>query len=50
MLDIEGALRLDFSRATLNRALQLLPAAVAGGSRSFLPPLIVQNYWRSDTW
>ena len=50
ILDLEGALRLNFSRQTLNRALQLLPASTVGGSRSFLPPLIVQNYWRADTW
>jgi Tfp pilus assembly protein PilX len=50
ILDVEGALRLNFSRATLNRTLHLLPAAVVGGSSRFLPPVTVQNYWRADTW
>ena len=49
ILDIEGAVRVLFSRQTLNRASTLLPAAMSNIASESLPSVISQDYWRSFT-
>ncbi len=49
ILDIEGAIRILFSRQTLNRASSLLPPVTANIASESLPSVISQDYWRSVT-
>ena len=48
-LDIEGTVRLLFSRQALNLTVPLIPAATINTSHASLPTTISQNYWRAVT-
>jgi hypothetical protein len=47
MLDIEGALRIAFSRQGFTLAAPLLPAATLSATYSLFPFFLRQDYWRS---
>lgn len=49
ILDIEGAVRLLFSRQALSRVLPLIPTATINSAYGSLPTTISQNYWRAVT-
>jgi hypothetical protein len=49
ILDIEGAVRIGFSRSALSRAVQLIPTTSLGAAYGALPALISQDYWRAET-
>jgi len=49
ILDIQGNLRLLFSRQTLSQAATLFSASILNQTFPSLPSLITQNYWRSVT-
>jgi hypothetical protein len=48
-LDIEGTVRLLFSRQALNLTVPLIPTATINTSHGSLPTTISQNYWRAVT-
>jgi hypothetical protein len=48
-LDIEGTVRLLFSRQALNLTVPLIPTATINTSHASLPTTISQNYWRAVT-
>jgi hypothetical protein len=48
ILDIEGAVRIGFSRAALARTVQLVPSTAFGPAYGALPALISQDYWRAE--
>jgi hypothetical protein len=48
ILDIEGAVRIGFSRSTLARTVQLVPSTAFGPAYGALPALISQDYWRAE--
>jgi hypothetical protein len=47
ILDIQGNLRLLFSRTTLRRSAQLIPNTTLTNAYAALPTFVVQEYWRS---
>jgi len=49
ILDIQGNLRLLFSRQTLSRAAALVPTSILGNTYAALPSVISQQYWRTVT-
>ena len=49
LLDIQGSLRVRFSRQALNLAAQLLPGATLAASYPALPFTIRPDYWRSTS-
>ena len=49
VLDIQGNLRILFSRQALSQASTLISASILNQTYSSLPSLITQNYWRSVT-
>src|SRR5688572_22010747 len=49
ILDIQGAIRMLFSRQALSRASILIPSATANIAYGSLPSVILQDYWRSVT-
>lgn len=49
ILDIQGAVRMLFSRQGLNRASTLVPAVTANIAYGSLPSVLSQDYWRSVT-
>ena len=49
ILDIQGAIRMLFSRQALSRASTLTPPATANIAYGSLPSVISQDYWRSVT-
>jgi hypothetical protein len=49
ILDIQGSVALRFSRATLGKAVELIPASTLGNIYSALPSTITQDYWRLVT-
>ena len=49
ILDIQGAVRMRFSRQALNRASTLVPATTANIAYASLPSVISQDYWRTVT-
>ncbi len=49
VFDVEGNLRVLFSRTALNRAAPLVPAASLSSAYASLPCVISQDYWRSVT-
>jgi len=49
ILDIQGNLRLLFSRQTLGRAAALIPTSILGNTYAALPSVISQQYWRTVT-
>ena len=48
IVDIEGAVRIRFSRSALARAVQLIPSTAFGPAYGALPVLISQDYWRTE--
>ncbi len=48
-LDVQGNLRVVFSRQALEQVAQLISAAILGNTYTYLPPLIKQDYWRTVT-
>lgn len=49
ILDIQGALRLLFSRPALMRAAELIPAPTLASTYKALPFSVTQNYWKAVT-
>ncbi|MGH7827547.1 MAG: pilus assembly PilX family protein [Candidatus Binatia bacterium] len=49
MLDLQGTLRVLYSRAALARSAELIPVSFLDGLYSFLPTVITQDYWRTLT-
>jgi hypothetical protein len=49
ILDIQGALRMLFSRQALDRASAMIPPATANIAYESLPSVILQDYWRTVT-
>jgi hypothetical protein len=49
ILDIQGTVRLLFSRQALSRSASLIPAAILSDAHPSLPSIISQNYWRAVT-
>jgi hypothetical protein len=49
IVDFEGAIRVLFSRQSLNRASQLIPGAAFNSAYGSLPSMISQDYWRAVT-
>jgi hypothetical protein len=49
ILDIQGNLRMLFSRQNLNRVGQLIPAPTLNNTYTSLPSVISQDYWRAVT-
>jgi Tfp pilus assembly protein PilX len=49
ILDIQGAVRMLFSRQALRRASSLIPAAALNSAYGSLPSAISQDYWRTVT-
>lgn len=49
MLDIQGNLRLLFSRVALGRITALIPTATLNNAYSVLPSDVTQDYWRAVT-
>jgi hypothetical protein len=49
MLDLQGRLKVLYSRAALARSAELIPAAFLNDFYSFLPAGITQDYWRAVT-
>jgi hypothetical protein len=47
ILDIQGNLRLLFSRAALRRSAQLIPNATLNNTYAALPTFVLQDYWRA---
>lgn len=47
LLDIQGNLRLLFSRQALSRAANLVPPEILSGVYTGLPSIIFQEYWRA---
>jgi hypothetical protein len=47
IMDIQGNLRLLFSREALKKAAELIPPATLAGAYTNLPSLVSQNYWRN---
>jgi hypothetical protein len=47
ILDIQGNLRLLFSRTTLRRSAQLIPNTTLTSNYAALPTFVVQDYWRA---
>jgi hypothetical protein len=48
ILDIEGSVRIGFSRSALARVVQLVPSTAFGPAYGALPVLISQDYWRAE--
>lgn len=48
ILDIEGAIRIGFSRSALARVVQFIPTSAFASVYGALPALITQDYWRSE--
>jgi len=49
ILDIQGSVRVLFSRPALNRVASLIPASTLNATYSSLPSMISQEYWRTVT-
>ena len=49
ILDIQGALRLLFSRPALARAAELIPTSTLANAYQALPFSVTQNYWKAVT-
>ncbi len=49
ILDIQGSVRVLFSRPALNRVASLVPASTLNATYSSLPSMISQEYWRTVT-
>ncbi|HEX9786734.1 MAG TPA: hypothetical protein VGB09_01855 [Candidatus Binatia bacterium] len=49
VLDMEGTIRLMFSRKALDRAVPLIPTVILNSAYESLPSVISQNYWRAVT-
>jgi len=49
MLDVQGAIRIVYSRAALGSASSLVPTAALDRVYGSLPSTIAQNYWRTVT-
>jgi hypothetical protein len=49
MLDIQGNMRMLFSRQALNRASHLIPTQSLNNAYTSLPSAITQDYWRTIT-
>ncbi|MGH7793332.1 MAG: hypothetical protein ACREQ2_00290 [Candidatus Binatia bacterium] len=49
ILDIEGTVRLLFSRQALSRAVPLIPPGTINSAHGSFPSMISQNYWRAVT-
>lgn len=47
ILDVQGNLRLLFSRTALRRAAQLIPNTTLTNTYAALPPFVSQDYWRA---
>jgi hypothetical protein len=47
LLDIQGSLKLLFSRPALHKAAELVPASVMVNTYSSLPFFVSQNFWRT---
>jgi Tfp pilus assembly protein PilX len=48
-LDLQGALRVRYSRAALARSAELIPPSLMDSLYHFLPATITQDYWRALT-
>jgi hypothetical protein len=48
-LDLQGALKVLYSRAALGRAAELIPPSLMDSVYNFLPAAITQDYWRALT-
>ncbi len=49
MIDIQGSVRLRFSRLSLSRVVNLIPSATMDRAYGSLPWTITQDYWRTVT-
>ena len=49
IIEIQGNLRLLFSREALKRAAELIPTPTLTSAYANLPSLVSQNYWRNVT-
>ena len=49
ILDIQGSVRVLFSRPALNRLASLIPSSTLNATYSSLPSMISQEYWRTVT-
>jgi hypothetical protein len=49
ILDIQGPVRLLFSRQALGRIVPLIPTMTLNGAHQLLPSIVSQNYWRAVT-
>ena len=49
ILDIQGSVRVLFSRPALNRVASLIPSSTLNATYSSLPSMISQEYWRTVT-
>jgi hypothetical protein len=49
ILDIQGTVRLLFSRQALSRVAPLIPATTLNSAHPSLPSMVSQNYWRAVT-
>ena len=49
ILDIQGTVRLLFSRQALSRSAPLIPTAILNSVHPSLPSMVSQNYWRAVT-
>jgi hypothetical protein len=49
ILDLQGSVKVLYSRAALARSAALFPTAVLDGLYGFLPATITQDYWRAVT-
>jgi hypothetical protein len=48
-LDVNGAIKILFSRAALKTAATVVPASALTGAYTSLPSEVVQSYWRLIT-
>jgi hypothetical protein len=49
IMDVEGNIRMVYSRQALEHTTQLIPASILNNTYKYLPALIKQDYWRSVT-
>jgi hypothetical protein len=47
IMDIQGSVRLLFSRSALNRAATKIPRSTLEAAYGSLPATVTQNYWRA---
>ena len=47
LLDLQGSVRVLFSRSALSRVVSLIPSSTLQSSHSSLPAMIAQEYWRT---